>query len=62
MLPIGERFTEACRTWSKAGAISADPARFIDEWRTACETLRMRMESEDEDLYVLAEMIAQNRN
>jgi hypothetical protein len=57
MLPIGERFIEACRAWSKPGAIVADPSRFIDEWSAACETLRMRMESEDEDLYVLADML-----
>ena len=57
MFPIGERFIEVCRTWCKPGAISAAPSRFVDEWRTASESLRMRMESEDEDLYVLAEML-----
>jgi hypothetical protein len=60
MLPIGDRFIEACRTWCAPGAISASPTRFIDEWSAACETLRMRMESEDEDLYALAEMVGQS--
>lgn len=57
MLPIGEKFIDICRTWGKPGAIAADPTRFIDEWHAASGTLRMRMESEDEDLYVLAEML-----
>ncbi len=57
MLPIGEKFIEICRLWKEAGAISADPTRFIDEWRASSQTLRMRMESEDEDLYVLAEAL-----
>ena len=55
MLPIGERFIEMCRMWSKPGAISADPSGFVDDWQVASGTLRMRMESEDEDLYALAE-------
>lgn len=57
MLPIGKRFVDVCRTWCKPGTISADPSRFIDEWLAASATLRMRMESEDEDLYALAEML-----
>jgi hypothetical protein len=55
MHPIGQQFLETCRTWQTPGAISAAPSRFVDEWRTASDSLRMRMESEDEDLYVLAE-------
>jgi hypothetical protein len=61
MLPIGERFIEVCETWCKPGAITADPTRFIDDWLAASETLRMRMESEDEDLYALAEMFLKSR-
>jgi hypothetical protein len=57
MLPIGETFIKVCQTWCKPGAISAAPSRFTDEWLEASGALRMRMESEDEDLYALAEIL-----
>ena len=55
MVPIGTMFTDVCRRWQEAGAITAHPARFIDEWGSVCGALRMRMDSEDEDLYALTE-------
>lgn len=59
MVPIGDTFIQTCREWQETGAISADPSRFVDEWTAATETFRMRMESEDEDLYALAEALAE---
>lgn len=57
MQPIGERFIATCRAWQKPGEISNNPSRFIDEFRADSDNLRMRMESEDEDLYALAEAL-----
>lgn len=57
MVPVGERFIATCRAWKMPGEISSDPSRFVDEFRAASDTLRMRMESEDEDLYAIAEAL-----
>ena len=54
---IAQSFTDLFTAWSSPGAISANPKTFLDQWSALCAALRLRMDSEDEDLYVMAEQI-----
>lgn len=46
--------------WTREGVIAAEPQRFLSDWREFRDALLMRMESEDEDLYLIAERLYQS--
>jgi len=54
---IAGAFAEWRERWTQPGAIRSDPATFLDQWRALQTALVMRMDSEDEDLYAIAELI-----
>lgn len=43
--------------WSREGAIAGEPQRFLYDWKEFRDALLMRMDSEDEDLYLMAERL-----
>lgn len=60
---IALAFSEFYDLWSVPGAIAAAPARFLEAWDALRESIRLRMDSEDEDLYLKAEQVlASDRN
>jgi hypothetical protein len=54
---IAATFEDLYRRWSAKGAIAAEPARFQDGWSALETSLNLRMDSEDEDLYAIAELV-----
>lgn len=52
---IAQGFAVFFDRWSRADAIEADPARFLDDWNEFKSALLQRMDAEDHDLYVAAE-------
>lgn len=54
---IANVFTDLCTEWMEPGAITARPDVFLDRWLALLGALHMRMDSEDEDLYAMAEQV-----
>jgi hypothetical protein len=55
---IAEVFADWRARWTQPGAIRLGASIFLDQWRELQTALVMRMDSEDEDLYAIAELIA----
>jgi len=54
---LAETFAEFYAKWGTPRAISSEPTEFLDEWLPFQAALRLRMDSEDEDLYEMAEQV-----
>lgn len=54
---IANVFADFCTEWTAPGAIAARPDVFLDRWLALRGALHMRMDSEDEDLYAMAEQV-----